>query len=235
MGQTGNGGHQPQARGRAANSADSDLSARRKRPRFSRRLKLQELIPRSRDKNEAFAAHDLLSVLSLNLSHHGRVRARMEGTMKRVSLGWLLVITCLNPTRLVASPPPANQLEEIRRILRQASQLIESIPERDQPSAASNIANTQARAGDLSGALATAHQLKTAEALAQTLGSIAYAVDYAGNVDGALSLIKDSVDGQAKNSSYEMVAEAHANKGDFSGALKIAHLIEHEPSRLQEA
>ncbi len=155
--------------------------------------------------------------------------------MKRVSLGWLLVITCLNPTRLVASPPPANQLEEIRRILRQASQLIESIPERDQPSAASNIANTQARAGDLSGALATAHQLKTAEALAQTLGSIAYAVDYAGNVDGALSLIKDSVDGQAKNSSYEMVAEAHANKGDFSGALKIAHLIEHEPSRLQEA
>jgi hypothetical protein len=140
----------------------------------------------------------------------------------------------LSATAPLAISQETNRLDQVRDLLRQASKLIEAMPEEQRMSDASGIANTQARAGDISGALATVHSLKRPSEQAQAMGFVAIAVDYFGNSDYALTLIKGSADGQGKNLSYAQIAEAHANKGDFSGALRIAHLIREEPNRLIE-
>jgi tetratricopeptide (TPR) repeat protein len=155
--------------------------------------------------------------------------------MRLPSLSLLLLALCLSSTAPLAISQEQNRIDQVRDLLRQASKLIADIPEAQRMSAASNIANTQARAGDLAGALTTAHLLKKPQELAQALGSIAYAIDYAGDLHGALELINSSPDSQTKESSYASIAQAHANKGDFSDALRTAHLIKNDSRSLVAA
>ncbi len=154
--------------------------------------------------------------------------------MRLPSLSLLLLALCWSSTAPLAISQEQNRIDRVRDLLRQASKLIEDMPEAQRMSAASNIANTQARAGDLPGALTTAHLLKKPQELAQALGSIAYAVDYAGDLNGALELIHSSPESQIKESSYASIAQAHA-KGDFSDALRIAHLIRNDSGNLVAA
>jgi hypothetical protein len=154
--------------------------------------------------------------------------------MRLPSLSLVLLALCLSSTAPLVISQEQNRIDQVRDLLRQASKLIADMPEEQRMSAASNIANTQARAGDISGALATVHSLKNPREQAQALGFVAIAMDYSGNSADALALISNSANGQGKNDSYAMIAAAHADKGDFSGALRIANLIQAEPVRLVE-
>jgi tetratricopeptide (TPR) repeat protein len=155
--------------------------------------------------------------------------------MRLVTLSLLGFAAILSPADLLAAPQEQDQLDEVRRILHQASELVETIPEPNQSSAAINIAGQQARSGDLQGALATAHLLKNPRLQAQAFGSIASVMDYVGNLDGALSLVNSSIEGQSKNNSYATLANAHAARGDIEGALRISRLILHDPNQLVQA
>jgi tetratricopeptide (TPR) repeat protein len=119
-----------------------------------------------------------------------------------------------------------------RDLLRQSSKLIPDMREVQQASAAANIANAQARAGDLPNALVTASLPKKSQARAEALGSVAYFIDFSGDLDGALRLVDGAATGQAKNGSYQQIAFSHANKREFSDAVRVAYLIQDEPGRL---
>lgn len=116
-----------------------------------------------------------------------------------------------------------------QKLLRQASSLLPGVPEMQQMSVASNIANSQVRAGDLAGALSTVHLLKKPEDVASAMGNMAYALDSSGELPAALQLIRDEPAGSSKGVTYEQIAVLHAEKGDFPGALRIAHLIGDDP------
>jgi len=74
--------------------------------------------------------------------------------------------------------------------------------------------------------------LKKPEDQAQALGSVAYYIDYSGSLDRALELMESAAKGQNRDVAYQDIAWAHARKGDFATALRIAHLIKNEQPRL---
>jgi peroxiredoxin len=79
IGQAGSGGDQQQARRGAKESAPFDLSTRRRRPRLPRWLRVEKLIPRSRDKAQ------------------GRIRKAAKVTPESYSstmLGWVHPLSC---------------------------------------------------------------------------------------------------------------------------------------------
>jgi len=121
------------------------------------------------------------------------------------------------------------QVTEVRRILREASDLIRSIPATQQQSAVANIANLQTMAGDLPGALATVNQLPNPSAQAMPLTSVIWAMDALGDFAGALQLVASAEDSQTKAVGYHQLAMAHARRGDFEGALQIAAMIQGHP------
>ncbi|HKW17401.1 MAG TPA: hypothetical protein VJO35_07845 [Terriglobales bacterium] len=121
-----------------------------------------------------------------------------------------------------------------REILLQASQLVPDIPEPQRMNAASNIANAQVRANDLRGALATLHLLKKPYEVSSGMGIMAFALDSSGKLDDALQFMRDAPANDGKDVGYEQLAQAHAQKKDFSNALRIADLIQNNPSRSVE-
>jgi tetratricopeptide (TPR) repeat protein len=125
-------------------------------------------------------------------------------------------------------------LTQAREILGQASTLVPDIPEPQRMSVASNIANAQVRAGDLVGALSTVRSLKKPQDFAFGMGIIAYVLDSSGDLPAALQVISDAPAGQSRDLSYEHIAQSHADKGDFSSAMRIAHLIQNAPGRSVE-
>lgn len=152
--------------------------------------------------------------------------------MRQLKALVLLVIIPAMSAHVFSQEASRGQAQEL---LRQASKLVPDVPEPQQMSVASNIASAQARAGDLHGALSTVYLLKKPQAQAQALGSIAHFIDYSGNLDGALKLIESAAKGQNRDVSYADIAWAHAHKGDFATALRVAHLIQNDRSRLIEA
>ena len=124
---------------------------------------------------------------------------------------------------------------EAQKILSQASHLVPDVPEFQRMSVASNIANAQARAGDLAGALSTVYLLKKPQDQAQALGSVAHFVDYSGDLAGALKMMESAAKGQTRDASYAQIAWAHAHKGEVTGALRVAHLIQNDHHCLIEA
>src|SRR5260370_10496591 len=152
--------------------------------------------------------------------------------MRLVRILLLLAVLPLLASHAYSQEPTQKEAQEL---LRQASRLIPDISEMQQMSVAANVANAQARAGDMTGALSTVLLLKKPEAQAQALGSVAYFVDYSGDTDGALKLLAGAAKGQTTDGSYEQIAWAHARKGDFSSALRVAHRIQGDPSRSVDA
>jgi tetratricopeptide (TPR) repeat protein len=150
----------------------------------------------------------------------------------RPNLALFLLIFIAISISGVSQEPARIQAQDL---LRQASKLVPEIPEAQQISVASEIANAQARARDFAGALSTVHLLKKPEAQAQALGSVAYYIDYSGSLDRALELMESAAKGQNRDVAYQDIAWAHARKGDCTKALRIAHLIKNDQSRLIEA
>jgi len=143
----------------------------------------------------------------------------------------LAFVTILEPTSLIAAPQAQEQMKEVGRILRQASDLLGSISERDRQGLEVGIVAERARSGDLDGALAEAQLLQRPEAKKQALGCIANAMDYSGNLSGALSLI-GTLDESQRGSLYATLSGFHATRGDLEGALRISSLIQRDPTDL---
>jgi hypothetical protein len=146
-----------------------------------------------------------------------------------VALG---IAGCVPVTLAQAQEPSPNQ--EAINLLRQASQLVNQIPEQQRITAAANIAGRLTAVGDSSTALAMAHSLATPAARASALDSIAYSLDYQGRPEEALQLLNELGSLQA-GTSYATLAKSHADKKDFAVALQLAHRIQDQPARRVEA
>jgi len=142
------------------------------------------------------------------------------------------IVGCVRVTLAQAQEPSPKQ--EAINLLRQASQLVNQIPEPQRISAAANIGGQLAAAGDFSGALAMARSLTRPEDRGAALGSIAYSLDYQGRQEEALQLLSE-VSSEQAGTSYSILAKSHADKKDFGVALQLAHRIQCEPARREEA
>lgn len=152
----------------------------------------------------------------------------------RQSAGGLVLLAALIgliPARARAQEPT---IAFAREILLKASQLVPDIPEPQRMSVAANIANAQVRVGDLTSALATLRFLKKPYEVSYAMGTMAYAIDSSGELDYALQFMRDAPANDGKDVGYEQLAQAHAQKKDFSNALRIADLIQNNPSRSVE-
>lgn len=136
-----------------------------------------------------------------------------------------LLLTAFSSCRLPAAQQGASELAEGRRLLVEASQLVEDIPEFQRLSAAANVAVQLVRLDDLADALGTARLLPKAEGQTHVLGIIASQPAHNGAVGRALALLDSVPDGQNKAAAYELVAERVAESGDLKEALGIAHRI----------
>ena len=142
------------------------------------------------------------------------------------------IVGCVRVTLVQAQEPSPKQ--EATNLLRQASQLVDQIPEPQRMSAAANIGGQLAATGDFSGALAMARSLTRAKDRGAAFGSIAYSLDYQGRQEEALQLLTE-VSSEQAGTSYSILAKSHADKKDFGVALELAHRIQYEPARREEA
>jgi hypothetical protein len=88
-----------------------------------------------------------------------------------------------------------------------------------------DIALTQAKAGDVSGALKTVSQIRGEWKKAWTYRRIAVTQAEAGDVSGAMKTVSQIRDKRAKAWTYRDIAVVQANAGDVSGAMKTASQI----------
>lgn len=142
------------------------------------------------------------------------------------------IAACVRVPLVQAQQPGPNQ--EAINLLRQASQLVNQIPEQQRMSAAANIAGQLTAAGDFSTALAMAHSLTRPEDRGSALDSIAYSLDSQGRREEALQLLSEVSSEQAATT-YSLLAKFHADKKDFGVALQLAHRIQDQSARRVEA
>jgi len=134
---------------------------------------------------------------------------------------------------LVQAQEPSPKQEAII-LLRQASQLVNQIPEQQRASAAANIAGQLTVAGDSSTALAMVRSLTRPQDRGLAFDSIAYSLDYQGRLEEALQLLGEADLWQA-GTSYSSLAKSHAGKKEFEVALQLARRILDQPARRVEA
>ena len=124
-------------------------------------------------------------------------------------------------------------LSEARLILREAGKLVPQMEEVEQPSAASNIAGQQVRAGDLAGALETVRSVKQERGSGPPLGlgyhGLAWALSHRGAWQAAVHLIRDLPDGDSKAIDYLGIVYELAAQKDFEHALSAARMIQTIP------
>lgn len=142
------------------------------------------------------------------------------------------IVGCV-PVTLVQAQAPSPKQEAIN-LLREASQLVNQIPEPQRMSAAANIAGRLTAVGDSSTALAMAHSLTRPQDRGSALNSIAYSLDYQGRLGEALQLLSEVGSWQA-GTSYSTLAKSHAGKKDFAVALQLAGRIQDQPASRVEA
>lgn len=146
------------------------------------------------------------------------------------------VLTLLLFLSLVSSSTSAQEFSqsEAQNLLRQASKLVPEIPDQQQASVGSNIASAQARAGDLPDAISTIQALKPKDR-ARTLNTLAHFLDHSNALEEALRIVEAMPEGQIRDNACEAIARVHADQKDFSTALRIAHLIHKDPTRLSDS
>jgi hypothetical protein len=88
-----------------------------------------------------------------------------------------------------------------------------------------DIALTQAKAGDVSGALKTVSQIRGEWKKAWTYRRIAVAQAEARDVSGAMKTVSQIRDKTIKNWTYREIADVQARAGNVSGAIKTLSQI----------
>jgi len=153
-----------------------------------------------------------------------------DASMLSKILTTLAVLAVIPIFSLAQEAPTADfsATDEIRSMLHIASSLVQHIDKSQQGSVASNIAQEQARIGDLDDAWATINKVQNEESRRFAIGLFASNVTRLGNEGWALSLLESAVPGNGaeKAQAYSLMAQSLAGKKSFHEALELVDRIE---------
>lgn len=144
--------------------------------------------------------------------------------MRLIGPAFVLMAAVVSSTETPAGQQERSERTQARRLLLEASRLIDAIPETQRSSAVANIASQLARGGDLEDALKISQSTKNRVDQDLAMGSIAWQLAQRGNVGQALRLVESIPNDQNREAQYGSLAVLLAEKGDMAGALRIAQL-----------
>jgi tetratricopeptide (TPR) repeat protein len=141
---------------------------------------------------------------------------------------FILVAALASSTEIPAAQVETSERAQARRLLLEASRLIDEVPESQRSSAVANIASQLAHSGDLEDALRVSQSQKNPGDQDLATGLIAWNLVQQGNVGQALRLVESISNEQNREGQYAQLAALLAGKGDLTGALRIVQ-ISREP------
>ncbi len=144
--------------------------------------------------------------------------------MRLIGPAFVLMAAVVSSTETPAGQQERSERTQARRLLLEASRLIDAIPETQRSSAVANIASQLARGGDLEDALKISESTKNRGDQDLAMGSIAWQLAQRGNVGQALRLVESIPNDQNRETQYGSLAVLLAEKGDMAGALRIAQM-----------
>jgi len=142
------------------------------------------------------------------------------------------IVGCVRATLVQAQEPSPKQ--EAINLLRQASELVSQNPGSATHERGSGISADGCRSRRFFRCVGNGAFVDEAGRPRSRLGSIAYSLDYQGRIEEALQLLSEVSSEQAWHQ-HSILAKSHADKKDFGVALQLAHLIQYQPARREEA
>lgn len=152
--------------------------------------------------------------------------------MRLSLLAFIFVAIVVSSAEIPAAQSQTSERAQARRLLLEASRLIDEIPEPQQSSAVANIASQLSRAGDLEDALKITQSTKRQGDQDLAKGLIAWQLVNRGNVGQALGLVESISNDQNREGQYGSLAVLLAEKGDLTGALRIVQTREQAQGRV---
>jgi len=145
---------------------------------------------------------------------------------------FILVAALASSTEIPAAQVETSERAQARRLLLEASRLIDEVPESLRSSAVANIASQLSRSGDLEDALRISQSQKNPGDQDSATGLIAWNLVQQGNVGQALRLVESISNEQNRERQYAPLAALLAEKGDLIGALRIVQIIREPQGRV---
>jgi tetratricopeptide (TPR) repeat protein len=145
---------------------------------------------------------------------------------------FILVAVFVSSTEIRAAQSETSERAQARRLLLEASRLIDEVPESQRSSAVANIASQLSRSGDLEDALTVSQSQKNSDDQDLATGLIAWNLVQQGNVRQALMLVESISNEQNREGQYAQLAALLAEKGDLTGALRIAQMSREPQGRV---
>jgi len=145
---------------------------------------------------------------------------------------FILVAALVSSTEIPAAQLETSEKAQARRLLLEASRLIDEVPESQRSSAVANIASQLSRSGDLEDALRVSQSQKNPGDQDLATGLIAWNLVQQGNVRQALMLVESISNEQNREGQYAQLAVLLAEKGDLTGALRIAQMSREPQGRV---
>src|SRR5580692_655573 len=136
----------------------------------------------------------------------------------------ILVGALVSSTEIPAAQVETSERSQARRLLLEASRLIDEVPASQRSSAVANIASQLSRGGDLEDALRISQSQKNPGDQDLATGLIAWNLVQQGNVGQALRLVESISNEQNRERQYAPLAALLAEKGDLTGALRIVQI-----------
>ena len=152
--------------------------------------------------------------------------------MRLIAPAFVLMAAVVSSTDILAAQQEKSERAQARRLLLEASRLIDVIPESQQSSAVANIASQLARGGDFEDALRISQSTKNRGDQDLATGLIAWQLVQQGNVGQALRLLESIPNDQNREGQYGPLAVLLAEKGDLTGAVRIAQMRKEPQGRV---
>jgi tetratricopeptide (TPR) repeat protein len=137
---------------------------------------------------------------------------------------FFLAAALVCPRGISAAQVETTERERARRLLLEASQLIDQVPESQRPSAVANIASQLSRSGDLEDALRISRSEKNPGDQDLATDLVVWNLVQQGNLVQALELVESISNEQNRKVQYAQLAAFLAEKGDLPGALRIVEI-----------
>jgi len=144
---------------------------------------------------------------------------------------FILVAALVSPTKTPAAQETSERVQA-RRLLLEASRLIDEVPELQRSSAVANIASQLSRSGDLEDALRVSRLQKNPGDQDLATGLIAWNLAQQGDVGQALRLVESISNEQNREGQYAQLAAVLAGKGDLTGALRMGKISRNPQGRV---
>ena len=143
----------------------------------------------------------------------------------RLSLSvFILMAALVSSTAIPAAQLETSERAHARRLLLEASRLIDEVPESQRSTAVANIASQLTRSLHLEDALRVSQSQKNPGDQDLSSGLIAWNLVQQGNVGQALRLVESISNVQNREGQYAQLAALLAEKGDLIGALRIVQM-----------